>query len=175
MSDKVVDLQTGKAISIAKKCKEMLAKEQKPIGVVAKYLPEDKNTVIEHIQWTAEPLVKLANDCHRIAYKSINPDMKAGERLLSMESIRGLCIDAVYDYNKLLDIKRTDGEDQTQAEQIKVLKASLQDALIALNISEVLAAQNNLELPKAITASKKTIQYALGKNARLAKQVMGGE
>lgn len=175
MSSTVVDFETGKAISIAQKCKEMLSKEQKPIGVVAKYLPEDKDTIVGHIQWTAAPIVKAINDCHRIAYKSISPNMKAGERLLSMESIRGLCVDAVYEYNKLLDLKRTEDGDITQTQQIEVLKASLQDALVALNISEVMASQNNLELPKAITASKKTIQYALGENARLANKVMGGE
>lgn len=55
----------------------------------------------------------------------------------------------------------------------RYLEAALQDALVGLDIAEEMASAYQIQVPEAIRASRKTIQYALGENARLASKVMG--
>ena len=175
MVDHVTDFQSRKAVSIAQKCREMLAKEQKPIGVIAKYVPENEVTVVDHVKWVVEPLTQTIKDCRRIAYKAIDPKVKPGERVLALESIRSKCIDGLYEYGKLLEIKATEENDPTKDQVINTLQCVLQDCLFALDLSETLLVNNGFEAPEAIIASKKTISHALGKKEELEKQAIGGE
>jgi hypothetical protein len=62
-----------------------------------------------------------------------------------------------------------------KSRRIRYLEAALQDALTGLEIAEEVAEAYQIGIPMGVAAAKKTVSYALGENARLAKQVMGGE
>jgi hypothetical protein len=65
--------------------------------------------------------------------------------------------------------------DDVKSRRIRYLEAALQDALNGLDAAEEIANAYQIYVPESIRAPKKTVQHALGENARLANKVMGGE
>ena len=83
-------------------------------GAVAKYgcidIAEYPETVVGHIEWTATPLVTAAHNINRIATRGLKAGTSYEDQAKALRAIREIMKDSLYEYGKLLEIKRLDHE-----------------------------------------------------------------
>jgi len=65
-----------------------------------------------HIEWTATPLVTAAQNINRIATRALEVGATYDDQARALRAVHEIMKESLYEYFKLLEIKRSDHEDQ---------------------------------------------------------------
>ncbi|MBO6550729.1 MAG: hypothetical protein JJ964_14055 [Rhizobiales bacterium] len=63
-----------------------------------------------HIEWTVSPLANAANNAANIALDALKLGRTQDDQMKALRIIRELLLDGAYEYEKLLEIKKSDHE-----------------------------------------------------------------
>lgn len=134
-----------------------------------KALVKDKPQEVSGLSVRAlDALIEAENALQKISGRSLLAIDKE-QALLNTAALANKAIEDIATHLEGVNV----GDIKTR--RIRYLEAALQDAQTGLEAAEEMANAYQIQVPRTIEASKKTVAYALGENARLAKQVMGGE
>lgn len=96
-------------MSLAMQCRKQLEKAPHSITgnqniseQIAMLEPAEKSQVVD----LCAPLIRALNHCRQITLVASLPDAEPGIKERSLESIRGVCVDAVYEFEKYAEILR---------------------------------------------------------------------
>ena len=163
---KLADTPQGKSKALGKHFEH--SNESISNGAV-KALVKDKPQEVSGLSVRAlDALIEAENALQKISGRSLLAIDKE-QALLNVGALANKAIEDISTHLEGVNVG------DVKSRRNRYLEAALQDALVGLDVAEEMASAYQIQAPEAISASKKTIQYALGENARLAKQVMGGE
>ena len=83
-------------------------------GAIARYgdivKADYQEGICGHIEWTVSPLANAAKNATSYALAALQSGRTQEDQMKALRIIRELLIDGAYEYEKLLEIKRTDHE-----------------------------------------------------------------